>query len=459
MHRPALASEGRAIRAPRLVLALAFAVLMAAIASAGPAQGHHGGSIGCGDACAKVPLLFDPAVSPAAKPSGAQPGEEWDGSAPAPDPLGVTQAADLREFQVLAGSDSLSVEITWDPGFGLSYDLDLFVDRQAAPGVWEQVGESTNSQQLGAGEPVELAVVQAPTAGTYRTRVVNWASTEFAYHGTLWFVAATKSGGGGKKPVAGGRATADRPDVVEGSKIHVIYFVPRDAQDNQLDLNGVLENSVASMNTFLEQDIGRRLRLDTYLDRRTPRLDISFVLGDRTASEYSQDPHPDGAFGAVTDELEHRGWTASGADKRYFVYYEGPAEAAGICGTAYLNFLGGFAQWSVVWLGSAPGCGARDFGTPEIGGGMSEAIALHENFHNEGMVPLEALHQCWRYTFHLCTAAAGAALDTLDPEAADLLFPFVTFPLRDKVVDRDRDDYYGHPFPWRDMADSPFLEG
>ena len=457
MHGPASASCGGAIRAPRLALALAFAALVAAMTFAGPAQAGHGGSIGCGDACTKIPLLFDPAISPApaAKP-GEQSGEEWDGTAPAPDPLGVTQAADLREFQVLAGNGSLAVEIRWDPGFALSYDLDLFVDRQTATGAWEQVGESINSQLL-EGDPVELAVVQAPAAGTYRTRVVNYASTQFAYHGTLWFTAAPKARKGGKKTAAaGGRATADRPDIVEGSKIHVIYFVPSDAQDNQLDTNGVLENSVASMNTFLEQDIGRSPRLDTYLDAGTPRLDISFVLGERTASEYAQDPHPDGAFGAVTDELEHRGWTESGAVKRYFVYFEGPAESANICGTAYLNITGGYAQWSVVWLGASPGCGARDFGTPETGGGMSEAIALHENFHNEGMVPLEALHQCWAFAFHLCTAAAGAAVDALDPENIDLLFPFVTHPLRDKVVDRDRDDYYDHPFLHRDMAESPF---
>lgn len=444
---------GRAFR-----LLLALAMLVGAATLVGPAQGHHGGSIACGD-CTKVPLLYDEKISPApARGSDTQPGEEWDGTAPVPDPLGLVGAADSREFQVLEGSSSLTVEITWDPGPELVYDLDLYVERQNESGDWVEAGSSTNGQALGDGDPVELAVVQAPSAGTYRTRVQNWASTQVDYHGSLWFTASPKGGGGGKKP-SGGRATEDRPDIVEGSKLHVIYFVPADAQDNQLDTNGVLESSVASMNVFLEADIGRGVRFDTYLDRRTPRLDASFVRGERTASEYSQDDHPDGAFGAVTEELEHRGWTASGAVKRYLVYYEGPAESANICGTAYVNIAGGFAQWSVVWLGSAPGCQARDFGTPETGGGMSEAIALHENFHNEGMVPLEALHQCWAFTFHLCTAAAGAAVSELDPENIDLMFPFVTFPLRDKVVDRGRDDYYDHPFPHRDMADSPFWDG
>jgi len=455
MLDPVSLSSGRAGRAARLISALAL--IAGAAVLIGPAQGNHGGSLACGD-CTKVPFLYDPKISPApAKAPDGQAGEEWDGTAPAPDPLGVTGAADVREFQVLAGSSSLAVQITWSAGAALAYDLDLYVEQRTALGDWVEVGSSTNSQSLGEGEPVELAVVEAPAAGTYRTRVVNWASTESAYHGSLWFTAAVKPRGGNKP--SGGRATADRPDIVEGSKLHVIYFTPSDGQDNQLDTNGVLEDSVASMNGFLQADIGRGLRFDTFLDRKTPRLDVSFVRGEQTASQYSQTDHPDGAFGAVTEELEHRGWTAGAAVKRYLVYYEGPAESGGICGTAYVNIAGGFAQWSVVWLGSSPGCGARDFGTPETGGGMSESIALHENFHNEGMVPLEALHQCWAFTFHLCTAGAGAAVDALDPENVDLMFPFVTFALRDKVVDRGRDDYYDHPFPHRDMAESPFWEG
>jgi hypothetical protein len=450
------ASARQLARAARLALALA--VVFAATALIGPAQGHHGGSLACSD-CQKISLLGDEKFSPAAaKAPGAQPGEEWDGTAPAPDPLGVSGAADLREFQVLAGNSSLTVEITWSAGPGLTYDLDLYVEKSDGAGGWEEVGSGTNSQQLNEGEPRELAVVQAPAAGTYRTRVVNWASTESAYHGSLWYTAAVKPKG--SKKIPGGRSLIDRPDVVEGSKLHVIYFAPSDAHDNQLDTNGVLEGSVGSMQTFLQADIGRGLRFDTYVDRGTSKLDISFVRGELTTQEYAETDHPDGAFGAVTDELEHRGWTAGAAVKRYLVYYEGPAESSGICGTAYVNIAGGFAQWSVVWLGASQACGARDFGTPETGGGMNEAIALHENFHNEGMVPLEAIHQCHAFTFHLCTAAgAGAVVDALDPENIDLMFPFVTFPLRDKVVDRGRDDYYDHPFLHRDMADSPFWTG
>lgn len=426
----------------------AAAAVAALVVGAAPAGAHHGNA--CVSDCAKVPLLFDKqfARPGTGNPPGGQPSEEWDGSASAPDPLFAAGFADTREFTVLPGSDVLTVEIAWDAGQALLYDLDLYIDRKTAVGTWQQVGDGTNGQLAGDGEPSELAIVQRPEPGTYRTRVVNWLSTQFAYHGLLWFTPTQKS-----KKATAGRSTVDRPDTTSGSKIHVIYFVPSDGQDNQLDVNGVLESSVASMNTFLQADIGRTLRLDTYLDGKTQRLDVSFVRGEKTAADYSGSGD---AIAAVTEELEHRGWNASGAVKRYFVYYEGPAESSNICGTAYLSIAGGFAQWSVVWLGSTPGCGARDFGTPETGGGMSEAIALHENFHNEGMVPLTAPHQCWAFQFHLCSAAAGAALDSLDPESVDLLFPFVTFPLRDKFVDPGRDDYYDHPFPYRDMADSPF---
>ena len=409
----------------------------------------------------KINLLYDKRF---AQPVGerpadggrgrAQPGEEWDGTVPLADPVGATGAADLREFQVSSDfyTANVTATITWSAGLALSYDLDLFIDRyDASSDRWVQVGSGTNGQLAGDGDPTETASAVYPAPGLYRTRVVNFAATEQAYHGKLSFASGKKGG----KPSTG-RVSADRlPDLNVGSQAHAIYFVPSDAIDQTLDTNGVIEDSILSTKSWLQaQTGGRHIRLDMYDDRGTPRLDVTFVRGNLTSAEYAATGD---AFTTVTDELEARGWNADPALKRYYVYYEGPAESANICGTAYVNTLGtSFAQWTVVWLGASPGCGARDFGTPETGPQMSESILLHESVHNEGMVRPESLHHCSAFAFHLCTAQGGAALETLDPEAVDLMFPFVTYPLKDKVLDRGRDDYYNHPFLSRDLFDSPF---
>lgn len=402
---------------------------------------------------------YNPAFAPAprAQSSGgnrSQPGEKWSGTAPVPDPLGTTGAADLHEFQVLSGfaNDSLTVTIAWDAGTALAYDLDLYVQRLDG-GNWVEVGRSTNGQALGDGESVESASVTSPPPGSYRARVVNWASTQIDYAGSIGFSVVK----GPAPKVTSGRATQDRPDAALGPQLHAIYFVPSDGVDEALDTNGVIANAVAAMNLWFDAKTpGRHIRLDTY-SGKTSGLDVSFVRGNQTAAQYAADP--DGAFVAITDELEARGWTASPALKRYLVYYAGPAEDDNICGTAYASLTGSdFAQWSVVFLDANPGCGARDFGTPATGGGMSEAITTQELEHNEGMAPLPAPHQCWAFHLHICTAAAGAVLDTLDPESVDVMFPFVTFPLRDKALDPGHDDYYQHPFLHRDLSDSPFWE-
>lgn len=387
----------------------------------------------------------------------AQEPEQWSGTAAVPDPAGLQVAPDIYEFDVLDGydNDRMSVAIAWDAGLALAYDLDLFVDRLDGA-RWVRVGSSTNGQSLGDGTAVEVAQVNAPVLapGRYRARVVNWASTQVDYTGEISFESVR---GGGGKP-SRGRATADRPDESGLSALHVIYMVPADGIDEELDLDGTLDAAVASMNAwFLRETPGRQLRLDTFTSGRASALDITFVRGEKTQAEYAA--HADGVFVAITDELEARGWNDDPGLKRYVVYYGGPAESMNVCGTAYYNTLGtDYAQWSVVFLDAATGCGAREFGTPETGAGRSEAIAVQEMLHNEALARPQSPHHCWAFQGHLCTAAAGAVLEDLDPESFDVLFPFVTYSLEEKVLDIDHDDYYEHPAPWNDLTESPFFE-
>jgi len=412
---------------------------------------------------AAVSSLYKPGMASPARGGGsgggaAQEGEQWNGTAMVPDPLGLQIAPDVHEFDVLSefDNDRMSVAIAWDAGTALAYDIDLYVDRLDG-GNWVRVGSSTNGQALGDGSAVEIAQVNAPVLmpGHYRARVVNWASTQIDYTGEIVFESVRGKKGG--KP-SRGRATADRPDLGGLSTLHAIYMLPADGIDEALDIDGTLEAAVASINQwYLAETPARQLRLDTYASGNQLALDITFVTGEKTQAEYAA--HADGVFVAITDELEARGWNDDAGLKRYLVYYAGPAESANICGTAYYNTLGtDFAQWSVVFLDAATGCGARDFGTATAGGGKSEAIAVQEMLHNEALARPQSPHHCWAAQGHLCTAAVGARLGNLDPESFDVLFPFVTFALRDKVLDIDHDDYYEHPAPWNDLANSPFFE-
>jgi hypothetical protein len=388
----------------------------------------------------------------------AQDREQWSGTAAVPDPAGLQLTPDVYEFDVLADfdNDRMSVAIAWDAGLALAYDLDLYVDR--FDGVqWVRVGSSTNGQALGDGTAVEIAQVNAPVLmpGRYRARVVNWASTQIDYTGEIVFESMRGTQGG--KP-SRGRATTDRTDIAGLSSLHVIYMVPADGTDEELDLDGTLDAAMASMNAWFQRETpGRQLRLDTWTFANKSALDVTFVRGEKTQAEYAA--HADGVFVAITDELEQRGWNDDPGLKRYVVYYGGPAESTNICGTAYYNTLGtDYAQWSVVFLDAATGCGAREFGTAEAGAGRSEAIAVQEMLHNEALARPQSPHHCWAFQGHLCTAAAGAAIGELDPESFDVLFPFVTFTLDEKVLDIGHDDYYEHPAPWNDLTDSPFFE-
>ncbi|HEY3186376.1 MAG TPA: hypothetical protein VGJ70_02800, partial [Solirubrobacteraceae bacterium] len=309
---------------------------------------------------------------------------------------------------------------------------------------------------LDDGEATQTVTFPAPAPGAYRTRAVNAGNRKVAYRGSLGF-AVTKT----ETEASQERATADRPDVMAGPQLHVLYVVPTNGVDEAFDTNGVIEDSVAAMNTWFEQQTpGRRVRLDTYLDREGhTRLDVSFVQGWHTGAAYATGAAgPFGAFIAVTDELAARGWTAKPRLKRYLVYFAGAAESPEVCGTAKVPFGDEFAQWSVVFLDSTPGCGARDFGTPQTGGGMAEAIAAQEIQHNEGIAPPQARNQCRAMRFHICGVAVGGIPSRTDPEAVDVMFPFITAALREKALDPGHDDYYQHPFAYRDLADSPFWE-
>lgn len=262
------------------------------------------------------------------------------------------------------------------------------------------------------------------------------------------------------------RSTTDRPDLHKGEQVHIVYVLAADMTDEGLDRNGVLQCSVLAWNQwFEEQSGGVSWQLDTFKQRRRnePLVDITFIRSQQPSAELN-------SVSEVAEELKKAGLLPgdeSGPKK--FLAYVG-SSSGNLCGQAHyppLQFgtagLQESAKTAAVFLFSDEGCGARVFGEPGSPS-WSEAIAMHELIHTEGVVPLGAPHGCLTpgesLPTHICTpglAVAEIAGVEVDPERVDVMFPFSTLPLSDNVLDRDNDDYFDHALPLRDLADSPWL--
>lgn len=261
------------------------------------------------------------------------------------------------------------------------------------------------------------------------------------------------------------RATRDRPDLRRGRLVHVIYLVPADADDEALDTDGTLDCSARAQNQwFEEQSGGLRWRFDSFRTkvrtgggtRAVEVTDVTFVRSSLPGAALS------GAF-EVKDELTKLGFDDS--NKRYLSFV---ASEAAPCGDALYpiappgTWVDG--QYAQVYLFSTDGCRAHEFGVPGAPS-WAEMIAQQELIHNDGLTSPGAPHGCLGGIppgfAHVCTGPLFATEGSvnLDPERVDVMYPYVSVPLSEKVLDRGNDDYFGHPFPHLfDLEDTPYVE-
>lgn len=262
------------------------------------------------------------------------------------------------------------------------------------------------------------------------------------------------------------RSRRDRPDRIGGRQVHVVYLLPADARDDRLDVLGTLDCSVKAQDAwFQEASNGLRWRLDTftYKTRDTKgkvvmseAIDVTFVRSARPSNQLN------GAFG-VADDLRSLGF--NDPNKRYLSYV---ASDGGPCGDAIFPIATpgsqSDGQYAQVYLGSDEGCRADDFGVPGRAS-FSEAIAQQELIHNDGIVQLGAPHGCAAGTppgmGHVCTGPLVLTEGdlNLDPERVDALYPYVSVPLSEKILDLGNDDYFAHLYPHVvDLKNSPYVE-
>jgi hypothetical protein len=224
------------------------------------------------------------------------------------------------------------------------------------------------------------------------------------------------------------RVTTDRPDDVAGPQVHVLYALPSDAPDRELDTNGTIERSVKSWQEWLKgQTGGRGLRLDTF--GGVP--DISFVRLTRTNAEVAADN------GLLYSELRATSFTLE--SKLYTVYYDGDGS---LCGSG-----GPYPTLSLQATDSRTGvpCPTTQLGlTPP---GWSDFAMLHEMVHSLGYVRNCAPH--FDQTGHV------------NDSNVDLMWGNSPWgDVGSMQLDVGHDDYYLARIPGcPDLSGSRFLEG
>ena len=212
------------------------------------------------------------------------------------------------------------------------------------------------------------------------------------------------------------RHDRDQPDDLAGPQVHVVYALPSDAEDGNLDRYGDIERSLAAIQHWLAAETGQRLRLDTAgggLDVTFLRLSFTAQAGQERGAALVED-----LGGAIRDGL------GSSPDKAYAVYYAGPSGDR--CGSASAK-----GRVAVAFV-HPEGCSPRAVGEDRETASTYEAVLVHELLHVFGAVP-ECAPDRLETSAHVGTSAG------------DLMYAGPEWSGHDEVVvDAGRDDYFGH---------------
>jgi len=255
------------------------------------------------------------------------------------------------------------------------------------------------------------------------------------------------------------RSTKDLPDDSKGKQFHILYVVPKDGEDKQLDTDGRLAGSVSAFQNWLcNQTKGKYFRLDTYQGK----LDITFVRLPQTAKEISaaadlqfmkkyfsdSSLFDQPQFAEIAVHLYLLGF--KNPNKTYATFYEGSGPK-GACGQSGLQ-----SKFSVVYLDAnteeGASCGFEKLTADYLKPAFGDFIIGHELIHSQGNVPTCSPHQAGKHVVDDPADIMFSPND--DPQSR----PRIWHPY--PVLDANHDDYYGANIPkCPDLKNSPFLTG
>jgi hypothetical protein len=226
----------------------------------------------------------------------------------------------------------------------------------------------------------------------------------------------------------GSTAATNRPAVVSGRPIRVIYAIPSDGEDRSAQLAAQIATDVDDItNWWRQQDPTREPRFDLTTFPCGLQVDLTVVRLPDAGAQLSSTP---GGANRIFDETIETSRDSVFQD--YLVYYDGPVDDAALCGIGY-GQEGGPGQ-AIVYLRSCTGV-------------SSEAVAAHELLHSLGALSYAGPPNA-------CPDSRGHPCDS----ETDILYPFASgAPLGALVLDYGHDDYYAHGGNWLDVQDSLWL--
>ena len=217
-------------------------------------------------------------------------------------------------------------------------------------------------------------------------------------------------------------STVDRPAVLAGNPIRVVYALPADGSDRSAELAPQISADVDEIDAWWRlSDPTRTLRFDVAAFPCGVQADITAKRMQGSSAELAaRGP----LLNQILGELEDSG------SEKYLVFYDGPVADPRLCGQGSGSPHGGGA--AIVYLAA---CTSID----------SAAVAAHEVLHMLGALS-GSTRGCPDNPAHVCDSTA------------DILYPFAQGgPLSSHLLDLNRDDYYGHGAAWFDVRSSAWL--
>ncbi|MCB0118902.1 MAG: hypothetical protein H6634_12720 [Anaerolineales bacterium] len=249
------------------------------------------------------------------------------------------------------------------------------------------------------------------------------------------------------------RAYADRPDdYPDLYQFHVLYVIPADAKDRQMDTDGTIARSVDAVNEwFSEQSGGSTVRFDTYQGQ----LDITFVQLEMTNREFL-----DNTVEAYGSNVFNRDYLEQTLDRmrvfrpgKIYVAFFDVSSAPNACADAshFPDLPGRLAGMYPVANNAGYSCTNDHYGVGDPFGDMG---VIHEMVHSLGFAA-----KCSK------NHASADNISHTGDDYRDLMWapsPGYSGPWWDAAnmqLDPGNDDYYNHNIPnCPDLAKSAFLE-